>query len=157
MLKRFLADHHIRAHIKKLGNKTLSNIRVPDGVDGELFIEHLVLNGDKIIVVDVKRYDGLIYAGEQLDTWTQVVNRRNFQFANPLLQMKNYIIAVQSLVPNLDVEGAVLFAGRSYFPKRVPDGVLTLDDIPKQPPKKTVSEHALSNWQKLQTYQQRGN
>jgi hypothetical protein len=149
-LMRCVADWRIRRHIKKLGNETLSNVRLPDGVDGDIYIDHLVLSGDKIIVVDVKRYDGLIYGSETLDTWMQVVNRRNFQFVNPLHQMRNNVIAVQAIVPDLNVEGAVLFVGRSYFPKRIPAGVLRLQDIPAHSKKAEVSGRAMRNWRQLQ-------
>lgn len=151
--KRYLAVWKIRNHIGKLGAKTLSNLRIPDGVDGELFIDHLVLNGNKVIVVNVKQYDGLIYGNETLDSWTQVVNQRNFQFSNPLYQMKHQVMAVKSLLPELEVDGTVLFAGRSHFPKRVPEGVLTLEDIPRRASKEAVSGEVLSCWQQLQQYQ----
>jgi hypothetical protein len=152
LLKRKLANWRIGNQVKKLGDKMLSNVRLPDGIDGELFIDYLVLSGNKVIVIDVKRYDGLIYGGENLAVWTQVVNRRNYQFTNPLHQMRNNVVAVRAMIPDMEVEGAVLFAGRSYFPKRVPEGVLRLEDISGRAQKSIVSGSAMDSWLKLQVY-----
>ncbi len=142
----------IKRHVKKLGSKTLSNIKLPDGVDGEVYIDHIVLSGEKLIVLDVKQFDGLIYGNENLDQWTQVVNQKNFQFKNPLMQIQNHVLAVRSIVPELDIEGAVLFAGSSHFPKRRPEGVLVLNDLPKRAKDTAVPDHVLSNWKQLCEY-----
>lgn len=154
-LKAGFGKWYIRNRIKKLGNKALHNVRLPDGMDGEVYIDHLVLKGDKIIVVDVKQYDGLIYGNETLSKWTQVVNRKNFHFSNPLIQIKDYVMVVQTIAPDLNVEGAVLFAGRSHFPKRVPEGVLKIEDLPTRSQKGVLTEQALLCWQQLREFQQR--
>ena len=143
------ARYWIQRDVKKLGNKILSNVKLSDSVDGEVYIDHIVLKGNKVIVVDVKRYDGLIYGGETLDQWTQIVNRKSFRFGNPLLQNQNNVVAVQSILPDIAVEGIVLFAGRSHFPRRVPNGVLALNDIRRPLEKPEVSEQALLSWQQL--------
>ena len=156
-LRNYLVKLKIRGRVKKLGTKILSNIRLPDGVDGELYIDHIVLGRDKIIVVDVKHYDGLIYGNESLDQWTQVVNQKNFQFKNPLMQIQDHITAVQTILPEMRVEGMVLFAGRSRFPKRTPDGVFVLRDLPQQSQKLEIPEDVLSSWQRLCEYRQRVN
>ena len=148
-LKNQLACYWVQWRIKKLGNKILSNVKLSDGVDGEVYIDHIVLRGNKVIVVDVKRYDGLIYGGEALDQWTQIVNQKSFQFSNPLLQNQSNVVAVKSIIPDVVVEGIVLFAGRSQFPRRVPDGVHVLRDIQRPLEKFELSEQVVLDWQKL--------
>lgn len=151
-LRRRLADWRIRRRIAKMGQKLISGMRIPDGVDGELHIDHLVLRGDRIVVVDVKHFDGLIYGGEDLRQWTQVVNRKNFHFDNPLEQMQMRIQAVKSVVPDASVEGTVVFAGNSRFPKRIPEGVLRLDDIPRRRNHIEVPEQMHAVWNRLRHY-----
>jgi hypothetical protein len=157
VLRRRFADWRVRRRVAKMGEKMVSNLRIPDGVDGEVHIDHLVLQGERLVVVDVKHYDGLIYGGEALHQWTQVVNRKNFHFENPLRQMQLRIQAVKSVIPQASVDGMVLFAGDGRFPKRMPEGVMTLEDVPRKKSKKVeVSEPMQAVWNRLREYRASG-
>lgn len=137
---------NIKRAIHRLGVKTLSDVKLPDGVDGEIFIDYLVLTPEDIKVISVKRYPGLIYGGEQLQDWTQVVNNRNHNFPNPLYEMKLKIMAVKAIVPNVPVNGLTLFCDDSRFPTNKPEGVLNVRDIVTKPDKKPVPPDLLTSW-----------
>lgn len=137
---------NIKRAVKRLGAKTLSDISLPDGIDGEVFIDYLVLTPDDIKVISVKRYPGLIYGGEQLQNWTQVVNNRNHSFPNPLYEMRLKIMAVMAIVPNVPVNGLTLFCDNSRFPTNKPPGVLNVQDIGATPDKKPIPPDLLSSW-----------
>lgn len=137
---------HIKRAIKRLGVKILSDVRLPDGVDGEIFIDYLVLTPDDIKIISVKRYPGLIYGGEQLQDWTQVINNRNHNFPNPLYEMKLKVMAVTAIVPNVPINGLTLFCDDSRFPTNKPQGVLNVRDIASKQDKKPVPSDLLNSW-----------
>lgn len=137
---------NIKRAIRRLGAKVLSDVKLPDGVDGEIFIDYLVLTPEDIKVVTLKRYPGLIYGGEQLQDWTQVVNNRNHNFPNPLYEMKLKIMAVKAIVPNVPVNGLTLFCDDSRFPTNKPAGVFNLCDIDSKSEKKPIPPELLSGW-----------
>ena len=140
---------HIKRAITRLGVKILSDINLPDGVDGEIFIDYLVLTPEDIKVISVKRYPGLIYGGEQLQDWTQVIKNRNHNFPNPLYEMKLKIMAVKAIVPNVPVNGLTLFCDDSRFPTNKPEGVFNVRDIASKPEKKPVPPELLNSWEVL--------
>lgn len=137
---------NIKRAVNRLGVKVLNNVSLPDGVEGEIFIDYLVLTSEDIKVISVKRYPGLIYGGEQLQNWTQVVNNRNHNFPNPLYEMKLKIMAVQAIVPNVAVNGLTLFCDGSRFPTNKPPGVLNVKDIGARTDKNPVPDHLLNGW-----------
>ena len=143
----------LKRKVKKMGAKVLSNLHLPDGVDGEINIDYLVLTEKGMLIIDVKRYDGLIYGSETHDEWTQVLKHRSYMFANPLKQMNMRVLAVKFIVPEAHIEGAVLFAGRGRFPKRTPTGIITLEGITKHSTKINVTEQAKADWKRLSDFQ----
>ena len=140
----------LRRRVKNLGAQVMHDVRLPDGVDGEVHIDYLVLQRDAILIVDIKHYDGFIYGNEAQDQWTQVLNQRNYHFDNPLRHVDMQILAVKAIVPDANVQGRVLFAGGSHFPRRTPEGVMTLQDIPKRRQPDTVEESTLAAWNRFQ-------
>ena len=153
-LPRKRQERKIRHAVKQLGHKSLDHIWLPDGVDGEVFIDHLVLTENDIKVVTIKRYPGLIYGGEQLPNWTQVVNRRSHTFPNPLDEMRLKVLAVKSIIPQAEVTGVTLFGTDSRFPTSKPAGVMTLDDIDSSSRMSDVPAALLSSWDTLRVNQQ---
>ena len=77
----------IKKRLKGLGAKIIKDVKLPDGVDGDINIDYLLLTDKGILVVDVNQYDGLLYGNEEHEQWTQVVRRKNYVFKNPLRQM----------------------------------------------------------------------
>lgn len=144
----------LKRKVKRLGVEVLSDLRLPDGVDGEIDIDYAVLTGKGILVIDVKQFDGLIYGNEQHEEWTQVLKHRNYMFANPLQQIDMRVHAVKSVVAETPVAGAVLFAGSGKFPKRVPKGIILLEDLPRRKSKVSIPEHMQHEWRELRRFKQ---
>lgn len=141
--------------ISKLGVRVLSSIKLPDGIDGDLYIDFLLLTSKGITAIAVKRYEGFIYAGDKLEQWTQVVNGSNYLFPNPLHEMKLKISVLKSLLPDIEIQGKILFAGNCCFPKGKPEAVMLLGDITNGIDKEPISEHYYASWEKLYQYQSR--
>lgn len=142
----------LRRRVSNLGVQFMRDVRVPDGVEGELHIDYLVLKPDAILVVDVKHYDGFIYGNEAQEQWTQVLKQRNYHFDNPLRHVDIQIMAIKSVVPDANVEGVVLFAGGGRFPRHKPRGVMTLQDIPKRRQMQIVEDSLLAAWNRFQQF-----
>ena len=119
--------------IKRLGTASMSNFVLSDGMDGHVFIEHLVLTPSHVLVVSVRRYAGTIFAAENMDMWAQVTNSGSYKFPNPLHEIETATAAVKSHVPDAAVNGIALFGRESTFPKGKPDGVMHISEIAKLP------------------------
>jgi len=138
--------------IRRLGAESLSNVVISDGMEGHVFIEHLVLTPAKILVVSVRRYSGAIFAAENMDMWAQVTDGGSYKFPNPLHEIETAMGAVRSHVPDAPVSGIILFGRDSTFPKGKPDGVMHISEIAKFPvPARdtAIAEPVRKAWERL--------
>ena len=122
-------ERQIARVLKRMGVRMVGNVRLPDGLGGEVVIEKLLLATDAILVVDVKRFAGLIFGGEHTDVWTQVINTRSYRFPNPDAYLQLQVNAVRAVVPKAAVRGVHLFTHDARFPKGKPPSVLLLEEL----------------------------
>ena len=130
-IKEYIAEWRLSNLLKNTGSDVLHNVTIPDGMDGNIFIEYLILTPKKIILLGVKRYRGLIFAAEKIDLWTQVIGNKSYKFNNPLLQLENDALALDAKIENAIIEEKVLFINGSEFPKGKPEKVISVDDVKK--------------------------
>lgn len=125
----------VSRRLRDLGTDILNDVIIPDGNGGLTQLDHVILTGYGLLVVETKNYDGLIFGRERDRQWTQRLGRQSFRFHNPLHQNYGHIQALKALVPRVPVLGRVVFAGSAKFPKGLPNGVSTLrtlaDDFAK--------------------------
>jgi hypothetical protein len=114
---------------KRLGARMLRDVHLPDGMGGETSIDFLVLATQAILVIGVKRYDGVIFGSTRTDEWTQVINGRSFKFPNPDSCLLQQIGAVRIAVPKIPVRGLHLFTDNAVFPRDKPSNVLQVKDL----------------------------
>jgi len=151
-LKNWRQERHIRKAIRRLGWRSIKNIHLPDGTGGEVTIEHLLLGRDAILIVDVMRFEGLIFGSPRTDQWTQVISRKSYKFDNPDQYLQRQINAVRLIVPDARVGGWHLFGYGAKFPKDKPDSVLRLGDVrslPKRPRRGDIPEPLRAAWKQL--------
>lgn len=142
-------ERRILRAVRKQGVDVLAALAIPDGLDGHMFIDYLVLTADAIRMVVVKRYEGLIYAGEKLAEWTQVIGQGNYRFPNPLKELELKIIALRAIVPGIPITGCVLFSESCKFPTRKPEGVVRLGEPVPAFDNRPIPEELQQAWQKL--------
>jgi len=138
--------------IKRLGSASMSNVVLSDGMEGHVFIEHLVLTPNKVLVVSVRRYAGAIFAAENMDMWAQVTDGGSYKFPNPLHEIETAMAALKSYLPDAALSGIILFGRDSTFPKGKPDGVMHITEITKLPKSghdTVVSEPVKRAWDRL--------
>jgi len=150
-LRRTLETWQIRRVIKRLGIASRCDVMLDDGMDGNAFIDYLVLTADRIVVLSVKRIQGVVFAAEGIETWANVVGNRSYKFPNPLPVVEAGVTAVKRLLPNVPVEGRLLFTCRASFPKGRPESVLLPGDVTRSKVKRFDQLPALltDGWQQL--------
>ena len=143
-------ERRLKRAIRRLGARALRNIRLTDGMGGEVTIDYLLLASDAVLVVGVKRFSGVIFGGPQTDQWTQVINRCSYKFPNPDDYLQRQVEAVRLIVPEIAVIGIHLFTHGASFPKGKPDNVLLSQEIRQKPPKLRRIPKALRNaWEQI--------
>lgn len=107
----------------------LQNVLVPDGMGGHIQVEHLLLTGHGLIVIDAKPFVGTIFASERMADWTVIGKQGRFTFPNPLGTLYDRVAALKQLVRDVPVAGHVLFAGAADFTKGRPRDVLSSAEL----------------------------
>ena len=129
VIRKKLNEHQLIRVINRFGRETMRDVLLPDSMGGFTYIEHLVLTTEAIVVLYLKRYPGVIFAGENIDEWTQVLNNNSYRFPNPLRQLDMDVMAINNLVENGEVKGLVVFTRGSEFPKGKPDNVIQFSEL----------------------------
>lgn len=128
-LRRTQHSRQISKAIRDLSHQQLRNIFVPDDVDGEIWIDCLLLTDGGLVVLDIRDYTGNLFGGETINEWTQLIAMKSYKFNNPLLELPARLHAIKVLAGDIPVTGRVIFSHRGSFPKGVPDGVCMIDEL----------------------------
>ena len=107
----------------------LQNVLVPDGMGGHIQVEHLLLTGQGLVVIDAKSFVGTIFASERMAEWTVIGEQGRFTFPNPLGTLYDRVAALRQLARDVPVAGHVLFAGGADFTKGRPRDVLSAAEL----------------------------
>jgi hypothetical protein len=102
----------------------LQNVLVPDGMGGQIQVEHLLLTAHGLVVIDVKAFEGTIFASDRMAEWTVIGAQGRFTFPNPLGTLYDRVAALRQLVRDVPVAGFVLFAAGADFTKGRPKDVV---------------------------------
>ena len=150
-IKEYVCEWQLNRLLKNTGSESLHNVTIPDGLDGKIFIEYLILTPKRILLLGVKKYQGLIFAAEKIDLWTQVIGNKSYKFENPLRQLENDTVALNSIIEYSKIEGKVLFINGSKFPKGKPDNVVSISDVKEWRDDKVldISEALRTDWKHL--------
>ncbi len=151
-IKHRYADWYLFHTVKKLGRERMQNVILPDGMDGSVCIDNLVLMPDSILLVAVGRYQGAVFASENIDVWTQVVGKRSYKFNNPLLKLEQDIAAVRTHAPKIRVAGVLIFSSDVDFPKGKPDNVISVTEAKQRfagAADKKINAEYLAAWNEI--------
>jgi hypothetical protein len=107
----------------------LQNVLLPDGMGGQIQVEHLVLTGHGFLIIDAKAFAGSIFASERMAEWTVISKQGRFTFPNPLGTLYDRVAALRQLVRDVPVAGFVLFDGSADFTKGRPRDVLSAAEL----------------------------
>jgi Nuclease-related domain len=119
----------IRDVLKAIAVDRLENVLVPDGMGGEIHIEHLLLTTRGILVLNVKAYKGVVFASDRMDQWTAIDKGERSTFQNPLPTLYDRVAAVRQIARDLEVAGFVVFPSLADFSKGRPRNVRLPEDL----------------------------
>ena len=109
---------------------SLHDVVLLDGRGGLTQIDHLALTSQGVIVVETKAWSGWIFGRARDEYWTQKFYRQSFRVRNPLRQNYGHVLSVKRLVDGaIPVVGVVVMAGDAHFPKRMPEGVFSINSF----------------------------
>lgn len=121
-----------RAALKSVTLDSMHDIVLPDGMGGHIQIEYLLLTARGLLVLDVKHFEGMIFASDRMDDWTVISKEGRYTFSNPQGTLYDRVAAVKRLVRDVPVEGFVLFAAGADFSKGRPRDVLLPSELMEQ-------------------------
>lgn len=128
-LRKKLEQRRMDKRIAAIGTAQLKNVLLDDGMGGQSFYERLLLTPSGILALFTNDRHGIIFGGERMDVWAQVLGKRTIRFTNPLYHIDTQLSTLRYHLPKVAVSGNVLFVGDCSFPKGKPEGVWTLEDL----------------------------
>ncbi len=145
----------LRRVLRSIASERQSDFVIPDGMDGQIQIQHILLTAHGILVMDLKPVSGAIFAGEKLEEWMAMNGSERFRFANPLAALRARTAAVRALVRDVPVHGRVVFMGDVEFVRGRPEQAVTLEELEEEfadaSRKGTASISAFhSSWEQIQ-------
>jgi hypothetical protein len=110
--------------------KSMRDVVLPDGMGGQIHLEHVLLTARGIVVLDVKNYDGTVFASDRMDEWTVIGKAQRFTFPNPQRALFDRVAAIKAVSRDIPVNGFILFCGEAEFGKDRPsDAILPAELI----------------------------
>jgi hypothetical protein len=132
MLRQAYNRWRMERSIASSGVEKLRDVLLDDGMGGLTYYEWLLLTPTEIKVLFTSSRYGIIFAGERMDAWAQVIGKRTTKFNNPLYTLEESVGTLRYHLPNLTIEGSILFTGNCSFPKGRPAQVLMAGELAGQ-------------------------
>jgi hypothetical protein len=129
LYRRRHAGNRLRKVLAEISHDRIDGLVIPNGDDGEIQIDHLVLTSQGLLIVDIKDAAGTVFGGDKLQEWTVISNERRYTFPNPQEALYDRIAAVRHIVRQVPVAGRILFLDEAEFTKGVPSLVSNLDQL----------------------------
>lgn len=107
----------------------IDDILIPNGEDGEIHIDHLLLTSRGLLIVDIKDVNGTVFGSDKMDKWTVISTTNRFTFSNPQPALYDRIAAVRHIVRQVPVVGRLVFLDGGEFTKGTPELVADIDGL----------------------------
>ncbi len=115
--------------LNTIGFDRIHNLVLPNGDDGEILIDQLLLTSAGLLIVEVKNVQGNVFGSDKMEDWTVIGEERRYTFSNPQPGLYDRIAAVRQVVRQVPVTGRIVFLDGAEFTKGKPGLVATLDDL----------------------------
>jgi hypothetical protein len=127
--RRRVAANRLPQVLKEIGYDRLDGLVVPNGDDGEIQIDFLLLTSQGLLILHIKDVKGTVFGSDKMQDWTVISEDGRFTFANPQPALYDRVAAVRQIVRQVPVEGRVLFTDGAEFTKGTPSMVCGLDEL----------------------------
>ncbi len=121
--------NRLRRVLAEISHDRIDGLLVPNGDEGEIQIDHLLLTSQGLLIVDIKDAVGTVFGSDKMQEWTVISDERRYTFPNPQAALYDRIAAVRHIVRQVPVAGRVLFLDGADFTKGVPGMVTKLDEL----------------------------
>ncbi len=128
-IKRKICENNNNRVLKGLAKEQLKNVSIKINLDETIYIDYLLLLPTGILVLNVMKYNGIIFAGENVEQWTQLLNKKSYKFPNPLRDLEVCESAVRGVINGANVIGRIVFESSCQFPKGKPDKISLLHEM----------------------------
>jgi Nuclease-related domain len=129
----FYRRHHggnkLKRVLAEISHDRIDQLVIPNGDDGEIQIDHLVLTSQGLLIVDIKDAVGTVFGSDKMQEWTVISDERRYTFPNPQEALYDRIAAVGHIVRQVPVAGRILFLDGAEFTKGIPSLVSDLDQL----------------------------
>ncbi|HEX6259181.1 MAG TPA: nuclease-related domain-containing protein [Woeseiaceae bacterium] len=122
-------DRSLSRLFSTIAFERIDGLVVPNGDDGEIQIDHLLLTANGLLIIDVKDVIGTVFGSDKMQDWTVINDERRFTFANPQPALYDRIAAIRSIVRQVPVTGRILFLDGAVFTKGVPSMACKYDEL----------------------------
>ena len=129
LYRRLAGGNRLQLVLNEISHERLDGVVIPNGDDGEIQIDHLLLTSQGLLIVDIKDAIGTVFGSDKMQDWTVIGKERRYTFPNPQAALYDRIAAVRHIVRQVPVEGRLLFLDTAEFTKGVPDLVSDLDTL----------------------------
>jgi hypothetical protein len=116
--------------LRSIGRDAVRGVVVPEGGDGPIYIECVLVGARALVVLDLRDVRGAVFGAEKMDEWTVLDGVKRFTFRNPLVALHDRVNALRHhLGDEVEVQGRIVFSSRASFPKGVPPRAVALSGL----------------------------
>jgi len=127
--RRRVGGNRLRKVLTEISHDRIDGLLIPNGDDGEIEIDHLLLTSHGLLIVDIKEAVGTVFGSDKMMEWTVISDERRYTFPNPQTALYDRIAAVRHIVRQVPVAGRILFLDGADFTKGVPGMVSNLGEL----------------------------
>ena len=145
--------------LRDIAYERVHDLVIPNGDDGEILIDQLVLTSQGVLILEVKDVEGAVFGSDKMEDWTVISADRRYTFSNPQHGLYDRIAAVRQIVRQVPVAGRVLFLDGAEFNKGMPGLVSTLDQLQQEFGEKNKKgarasiEAFMPHWEKISRHE----
>ncbi len=132
LIYRRRSGSRLKQVLDEISHDRIDGLVIPNGDDGEIQIDHLLLTSQGLLIVDIKDVTGTVFGSDKMQEWTVISEDRRYTFPNPQAALYDRVAAVRHIVRQVPVSGRLLFLDTAEFTKGVPDLVTSLDTLEKE-------------------------
>lgn len=119
----FMRQWQRRRLLARASTDMVTNLVLPDGVEGYVHVDYVLLQPDSLVVLEFMDGEGKIFAGEKVQEWA-LLGRRRFSLPNPLQALKRKTLAVQGVAGTVLPKSWLVVAKEVQFPRGRPTSVV---------------------------------
>ncbi len=152
----------VRRTIRRISHDCLRDIVLPDGIEGSVHIDYLLLTSRGLLVLDVKDIVGAVFAGDNMDQWTVMAEGRRYSIPNPQTAALRRVSAVREIARDIPVHGRIAITPTASYANTPPTSATTLTALADEFDKDTDSpgqrqvDAFYREWDKLRRVAEQG-